>query len=120
MCKRCPTEQVADPTRTKCTCPRDNYNTSAYGGNAIQCVGDYHMGGLTAIAVGDKCVPCAGLPCVDCSDEVKLSAGWSHGAGSSKWFVFRCPEERACPNSESQRCLAGHKGYLCNVCEDDF
>ena len=121
-CSSCPADQVADLSRRECICPRDTYDATEFGGNTIQCVGDYHLGALTAIPAASKCESCAGLPCVDCTDGVKLSPGWSHGAGASTpSLVFHCPTESACPNSaEFQHCRPGHTGYLCNVCEDDF
>ena len=88
----------------------------------VQCLTDYHLGELADIAAAAQCMPCSGLPCIDCTDGVRVSAGWSLGPGASQtpWFVFHCPEESACLNEEGQKCRDGHEGHLCNVCKDDY
>eukprot|EP01045_Picozoa_sp_COSAG04_P017800 COSAG04_NODE_1601_length_6193_cov_7.603709_1_plen_483_part_10 len=124
-CKRCDTGQIADANRTTCICPPGTYNSSAYGRNLIQCVTDYHQAELVDLSAPSLCMSCSGLPCVECADEVRVSAGWSTSGSEAipsvtPWFIFHCPEENACLNNEGQRCREGHKGYLCNVCIDDY
>ena len=70
MCKRCPTEQVADTTRTKCVCPRDTYNSSTFGGNAVQCLADYHLADLADIPAATECMPCSGFFAIKTDHQV--------------------------------------------------
>ena len=130
---RCPTGEVADSSRTRCICPGDTYNSTRFAGNTIQCLPEYHNDAVAQVMAATKCVSCAGLQCVRCSEAgPRVRSGWSlSGAqtpSATNWFVFQCPEESAClnegggfePGPEQHKCRNGHEGQLCNTCKDGW
>ena len=125
-CEPCPPEQVADSSRTRCICPQDRYNSTAFEKHLIQCIGKQHHGSLDKKLAPTMCSPCAGLECAECGvDGLIIKPGYSRSSTDEKvtptpWFAFKCPGEKACVNGGQQRCREGHTGLLCNECLEGF
>jgi hypothetical protein len=119
QCTNCESDQIADPSRTRCVCPVGLYNSSRYDGNTVQCVAKNLRAGVHKTP--SSCAPCHGLLCVKCTAGLEMMPGWSTTGSKSPWIVFGCPFRHACLNTtEGQRCAPGHTGILCAECEPGY
>ena len=127
-CQRCSIENgtVADDSRTSCICPRGTYDSTMFTQNKVQCLGKHHRSAAFSEKTASQCVSCSELPCLDCETETpRIHEGWATAGtddapSTSDWLLFECPVAEACVNDGDDKCRAGHKGELCNVCKESF
>ena len=148
-CFRCPTDQVAEASRTRCAwwvvaaafclvspafrcfsgvlrlpclqcSPVNMYNSSLRGGNAIRCLSKGLRGAGERAAI---CMPCGALECVACDAKgLAVRPDYAVAQSEQPWLVFRCPFEGACVQDAvtGQRCKVGHTGLLCAECSRGY
>jgi hypothetical protein len=81
QCAKCEKDQIADLSRTVCVCPAGLYNSSRYGGNAVQCAPKNLRGGNRKTS--SSCAPCKALPCIKCTVGLEVVPGWSTTSSGS-------------------------------------
>ena len=149
-CTRCPTDQVAEVSRTHCAwwdetaflptpsvvcksrwplvlrllfcnrSPGNMYNSSLWGGITIRCLKQELRGEDQRAAI---CMPCGALECVTCGvDGVVIRPEFAVAQSDQPWLVFRCPQDGACVQDAGtgQRCKVGHTGLLCGECSPEY
>jgi hypothetical protein len=130
-CATCKADQESNANGTACRCVNDFYNRSAHG--FVHCAAGDHKT-QTADTALPTCMPCHGLPCLNCdAEEPQILPGHARvqSGAASTIEVFRCPADSAgVVNSEfvchgtavasGFACAEGHHGPLCQVCNDRY
>ncbi|GMI04648.1 hypothetical protein TrVE_jg1407 [Triparma verrucosa] len=140
-CSTCPTGKTSDTAASACSRCDNGFFKSAVGNGACdRC--DLVVAGSTAtrdvlpasedtcicwfgeVLAIDRCLDCPpeGTECAETGltlESMKLLPGFWRTSPSSI-DVLKCSNEAACIGNENSTCFTGHRGPLCELCEDGF
>jgi hypothetical protein len=140
-CTNCGMREAPDPSTGECVCASGFYLVTGFGTAAQSAIRCYQAGQAydkTDLEVDDRCMPCYGMLCIDCTvdgvtgmqpgyslseTKIELKTDFINIVGGRD--VYQCSHsisegESSCTGNSKEPCHASTTGPLCSLCHDDY